>query len=112
MMRRRQLYFTSLLFISLSITLMLGVKYKSVVLHKKIANIESQIKKCDYESRILKAEWAYLTTPERLLALSETYLEGNSVLVASQIKEIDTLRPYYTAKSRNLNNHSFAFNEK
>lgn len=41
--------------------------------------------------KVLQAEWSYLNNPKRLASLVKKYLKNNSLILASQVKNLDSL---------------------
>jgi hypothetical protein len=58
---------------------------------------------------MIKIEWSYLTSPERLMEISYKLENKNliktksKILNAKQIKNLEKLKPYYYAKSKQYN---------
>jgi cell division protein FtsL len=75
------------------------VKYKVQDLKKEVALIEETLLQEKKNIHILRAEWAFLTRPERIRKLSEKYLTVQPI-TAKQIVDISTIP--YTKNEVNL----------
>ena len=73
------------------------VQFKVEYLQDNITKAESDIDGYKDRIKLLEVEWAYLTRPERLRELANTYLTDNGYTLASQIKDPDQLEKYYLA---------------
>jgi hypothetical protein len=94
--------------LALSIVIMFSVKYSLYSLKREIVIIDKEIQRNVEEKQILEAEWSYLTTPERLRNLLANNQEKYIVIKVAQIKKLETLAPYYLAKSKKVGNNNVA----
>lgn len=93
-----------------SIALMFFVKYTVYNLRKEITVVEMEIEKSIDKTKILDAEWAYLTSPERIRHLVKNInsFKDYSQIGISQMKNPKTLKSYYTQKNEKYGNNNFA----
>lgn len=75
------------------------------LLRGDLAETNRQLEENLNELHVLRAEWTYLTKPERLQALSEKYLQTKNINIA-QVVEIDDLpiRTLVLAERKEYNN--------
>ncbi len=67
-----------------------SIKYKTIFHAETIAQLKSDIKKQQDEIGMLRADWAHLTRPERIQALSEK-LTDLQPMALNQIVKAETL---------------------
>jgi cell division protein FtsL len=67
-----------------------SIKYKTIFHAEEIAQLQSNIKKEQDEIGMLRADWAHLTRPERIQALSEK-LTALQPLALNQIVKAEAL---------------------
>jgi cell division protein FtsL len=67
-----------------------SIKYKTIFHAETIAQLKSDIKKEQDQIGMLRADWAHLTRPERVQALSESLLDLQP-LALNQIVKAETL---------------------
>lgn len=79
----------------LSIILMFAVQFKVEALQDEVLKTEGEIVAFEDEIQLLEVEWVYLTRPERLRNLASRFLQDNSYVLASQIKDTSQLEKYY-----------------
>ncbi|APR98778.1 cell division protein FtsL [Wolbachia endosymbiont of Folsomia candida] len=60
-------------------------------LNRELIKIKSEINSVQSDIKVLQAEWSYLNNPKRLAKLVEKYLKNNSLILASQVKNLDYL---------------------
>lgn len=84
----KRIYSLYFILLSLGIFGLFQVKFMAQALHREISNINMHIKEERENLHILKAEWTFLNSPERLKRLSGKYLSLDSVGVAS-LKSLD-----------------------
>ncbi|MDE5057300.1 hypothetical protein OZD61_00550 [Wolbachia endosymbiont of Drosophila bocki] len=53
--------------------------------------MKSEINLVQSDIKVLQAEWSYLNNPKRLASLVKKYLKNNSLILASQVKNLDSL---------------------
>ncbi len=71
-------------------SLMFGIKYYTIVEIEKMTDLKNEITQLNRDIHTLKAEWAYLTNPERLRQL--IYYQTNlKQITPEQIKKIDEI---------------------
>jgi len=100
---RRLKYILILVFILTTITTFI-TKKAVYNLSKEIIEVENQIADLETERYMLRIEWSYLTSPERLMEISEKTNLEQITITAKQIKKLKDLTPYYYAKSQKENN--------
>ncbi len=81
--------------VMLTIILMFFVQFKVESLQDEVVKAESEIAAFEDEIQLLEVEWVYLTRPERLRNLASRFLQDNSYMLASQIKDEGRLEQYY-----------------
>lgn len=102
-------YILILIFILTIITTFI-VKKNVYNVQQEILAIENKIDDLEQERYMLKIEWSYLTSPERLMEISKKMNESISdkkqtiTISAKQIKKLENLIPYYHAKNKLHNN--------
>ncbi|MDR2832008.1 MAG: hypothetical protein LBV62_03805 [Rickettsiales bacterium] len=75
----------------LSIVGLFKVKLHVQSLNRELIKIKSEINLVQNDIKVLQAEWSYLNNPKRLASLVEKYLKNNSLILASQIKNLDSI---------------------
>ncbi|MDM8335684.1 cell division protein FtsL [Wolbachia pipientis] len=75
----------------LSIVVLFRVKSHVQSLNRELIRIKREIKLVQSDIKVLQAEWSYLSNPKRLAKLMEEYLKNNSLILASQFKDLDSL---------------------
>lgn len=112
-MLSKKFYLTNAAVISgviLSIIVMFVVQFKVEALQSEILTTENEIAIYQDQIQLLEVEWVYLTRPARLRALSDNYLQNNGYAMASQIKDIDELKKYYSASYQDSVTANLALN--
>jgi hypothetical protein len=102
--------------VSIVLSILIGVsvsiiKYRVVCLKKSLKNTEKMIQEKTENIRILKAEWAFLTTPKRLKALCQKYSSNMRPIEQWQVMSYgeftcSKLVPIDKTSSQNKENHS------
>lgn len=72
------------------------VKYQVQYIERDIAEVKRQIHDDEEAIHVLKAEWSYLDSPERLRKLSDEHLH----LVPQDIRQVSMLNPTSMALAR------------
>ncbi|WP_425385998.1 cell division protein FtsL [Wolbachia endosymbiont (group A) of Barypeithes pellucidus] len=75
----------------LSIVGLFKVKLYVQSLNRELIKIKSEINLVQSDIKVLQAEWSYLNNPKRLASLVKKYLKNNSLILASQVKNLDSL---------------------
>lgn len=75
----------------LSIVGLFKVKLHAQSLNRELIKIKSEINLVQSDIKVLQAEWSYLNNPKRLASLVKKYLKNNSLILASQVKNLDSL---------------------
>jgi len=102
-------YILILIFV-LTITTTFAVKKGVYNMQKEVLVIDNKINDLEQEKYMLKIEWSYLTSPERLIEISKKMDKNISdenkpvMISAKQVKRLENLIPYYYAKSKEDNN--------
>jgi hypothetical protein len=79
----------------MTVILMFAVQFKVESLQDEVVKAEGEIAAFEDEIQLLEVEWVYLTRPERLRNLASRFLQDNSYMLASQIKDESRLEQYY-----------------
>ncbi len=95
----------------LTIILMFIVQFKVEYLQDEVAKTEGEIAAFEDEIQLLEVEWVYLTRPERLRNLASRFLQDNSYMLASQIKEESKLEQYYLVNYKKSEEKEMALNQ-
>ncbi|WCR57955.1 cell division protein FtsL [Wolbachia endosymbiont of Ctenocephalides felis wCfeJ] len=74
-----------------SITGLFKVKLHVQSLNEELVKIKREINLVQSDIKVLQAEWSYLSNPKRLTNLMERYLKSNSLILTSQVKNLDSL---------------------
>ncbi|MDR2548173.1 MAG: hypothetical protein LBC34_01560 [Rickettsiales bacterium] len=74
-----------------SITGLFKVKLHVQSLNEELKKIKREISLAQSDIKVLKAEWSYLSNPKRLANLMDRHLKNNSFILASQVKNLDSL---------------------
>ncbi len=69
----------------MSILAMLVVQFMVDDLQDRISSAKAEIVEYEDQMRLLEVQWVFLTRPERLRQLSETYLKDNGYVLVSQV---------------------------
>lgn len=75
----------------LSIVGLFKVKLHVQSLNRELEQIKCEINLLQNDIKVLQAEWSYLSNPKRLANLIKKYLKNNSLIPASQVKNLDSL---------------------
>jgi cell division protein FtsL len=81
--------------VAMTVILMFAVQFKVESLQDEVVKAEGEIAAFEDEIQLLEVEWVYLTRPERLRNLASRFLQDNSYMLASQIKDESRLEQYY-----------------
>ncbi len=81
----------SIVMFFLSIVGLFKVKLYVQSLNRELIKIKSEINLVQSDIKVLQAEWSYLNNPKRLASLVKKYLKNNSLILASQVKNLDSL---------------------
>ncbi|MDE5064375.1 cell division protein FtsL [Wolbachia endosymbiont of Drosophila tristis] len=81
----------SIVMFFLSIVGLFKVKLHVQSLDRELIKIKSEINLVQSDMKVLQAEWSYLNNPKRLASLVKKYLKNNSLILASQVKNLDSL---------------------
>jgi len=81
----------SIVMFFLSIVGLLKIKLHVQSLNRELIKIKSEISLVQSDIKVLQAEWSYLNNPKRLASLVKKYLKNNSLILASQVKNLDSL---------------------
>ncbi|NEV49539.1 hypothetical protein EUZ93_03445 [Wolbachia pipientis] len=81
----------SIVMFFLSIVGLFKIKLHVQSLHRELIKIKSEISLVQSDIKVLQAEWSYLNNPKRLASLVKKYLKNNSLILASQVKNLDSL---------------------
>ncbi|MDD9332058.1 MAG: hypothetical protein PV340_05675 [Wolbachia sp.] len=68
------------------------VKLHVQELNRELMKMKSEISSVQGDLKVLQAEWSYLNNPARLANLAKKYLRGNSSILTSQVKDLDSLQ--------------------
>jgi hypothetical protein len=79
-----------LVFIAAAVYGLYTVKYRVLAIQREIASVESELQQEQENLRVVAAEWAYLTRPERLQALVTKHTSLVPVQ-GIQVMEVSTL---------------------
>lgn len=74
-----------------SIVGLFKVKLYVQSLNRELAQINREINLVQSNIKVLQAEWSYLSNPKRLASLMKKYLKSNSLILASQVKNLNSL---------------------
>ncbi|NSM56922.1 hypothetical protein HET73_06210 [Wolbachia endosymbiont of Atemnus politus] len=74
-----------------SIVGLFKVKLYVQSLNAELIKIKREINLVQSDIKVLQAEWSYLSNPKRLANLIDRHLKNNSLIVASQVKNLDSL---------------------
>ncbi|QOD38265.1 cell division protein FtsL [Candidatus Wolbachia massiliensis] len=75
----------------LSVVGLFKVKLHVQSLNEELIKIKREINLVHSDIKVLQAEWSYLSNPKRLANLMEKYLKNNSLILASQVTNLDSL---------------------
>ena len=81
----------SIVMFFLSIVGLFKIKLHVQLLNRELIKIKSEISLVQSDIKVLQAEWSYLNNPKRLASLVKKYLKNNSLILASQVKNLDSL---------------------
>lgn len=81
----------SIVMFFLSIVGLFKIKLHVQSLNRELIKIKSEINLVQSDIKVLQAEWSYLNNPKRLASLVKKYLKNNSFILASQVKNLDSL---------------------
>ncbi|WP_341808086.1 hypothetical protein [Wolbachia endosymbiont (group E) of Neria commutata] len=59
-------------------------------LNRELIKIKNEINLVQSDIKVLQAEWSYLNNPKRLASLVEKYLKSNSLILTSQVKNLNS----------------------
>ncbi len=74
----------------LSIIGLFKVKLHVQSLNRELIKIKNEINLVQSDIKVLQAEWSYLNNPKRLASLVEKYLKSNSLILTSQVKNLNS----------------------
>lgn len=74
----------------LSIIGLFQVKLHVQSLNRELIKIKNEINLVQSDIKVLQAEWSYLNNPKRLAILVEKYLKSNSLVLTSQVKNLNS----------------------
>ncbi|WP_395462944.1 hypothetical protein [Wolbachia endosymbiont of Cantharis cryptica] len=74
-----------------SIVGLFKVKLHVQSLNKELIQIKREFNLVQSDIKVLQAEWSYLSNPKRLARLMKKYLKNNSLILASQVKNLDAV---------------------
>jgi cell division protein FtsL len=69
-------------------------------LDMELRKIQNEIHIAQNDLNVLQAEWSYLNNPRRLADLAEKYLKNNTLILASQIRDINFLQDRNNTKEK------------
>jgi hypothetical protein len=95
----------------MTVILMFAVQFKVESLQDEVVKAESEIAAFEDEIQLLEVEWVYLTRPERLRNLASRFLQDNSYMLASQIKDESRLEQYYLVNYKKLEEKEMALSQ-
>ena len=81
----------SVILFFLSVVGLFKVKLHVQGLNRELIKIKNEIDLVQNDIKVLQAEWSYLNNPKRLASLTKKYLRNNSLILASQVKDLDSL---------------------
>lgn len=113
LLNRISVYFTSLICIGL-VYMLFVIKDNVMKLNKEYEMIKRQISYEHNAMKMLKSELSYLSSPERLQALSSKYLPLESVQVAQIISDYKNIEKndMRIASSNNIKPHNVKWRRK
>jgi hypothetical protein len=95
----------------MTVILMFAVQFKVESLQDEVVKAEGEIAAFEDEIQLLEVEWVYLTRPERLRNLASRFLQDNSYMLASQIKDESRLEQYYLVNYKKLEEKEMALSQ-
>ncbi len=95
----------------LTVVIMFVVQFKVEDLQDEVLRAEGEIAAFEDELQLLEVEWVYLTRPERLRNLASRFLQDNSYMLASQIKDEARLEQYYLVNYKKVEEKELALNQ-
>lgn len=83
-------YIISVLIFFLSVIGLFKIKLHVQQLNRELIKIKNEISVAQRDLKILHAEWSYLNSPKRLTHFAKKYLKDSSLVLARQIKHINS----------------------
>ncbi|MAR79685.1 MAG: hypothetical protein CMM18_05605 [Rhodospirillaceae bacterium] len=93
----RRFYFIFGIILIVLVASLFQLKHQVVILEKKLSQNQLMITKEKEALKVLKAEWSYLSNPNRIEALSKNFLNLEIVNI-KQIGDIEKI-PFYIQKN-------------
>ncbi len=69
-------------------------------LDRELKKIQNEMHVAQNDLNVLQAEWSYLNNPKRLAGLAEKYLKDNTLILVTQIKDINFLHSRNNMKEK------------